>query len=96
MDQVIEAIYEDGVLRPLVRLSLRPNQRVLLRIEESSDVQQTPDSVRAQATTRVADPSATGRLVLTLRNGLPVMLVPAGTPVIDPVAVRRVLDEEPF
>jgi len=39
--------------------------------------------------------SAAGRPVLTLRNG-PVMLVPAATPAIDPVAVRRVLDEEPF
>jgi predicted DNA-binding antitoxin AbrB/MazE fold protein len=35
MQQTIEAIYEDGVLRPLDRLSLRPKQRVLLRIEET-------------------------------------------------------------
>jgi predicted DNA-binding antitoxin AbrB/MazE fold protein len=95
MDQVIEAIYEDGLLRPLHKLSLRPNQRVLLRIEEASDVQPTLDSVRGQATTPMANPPA-GRPILTLRNGLPVMRVPPGTPAIDPVAVRRVLDEEPF
>lgn len=34
MHQTVEAIYEDGVLRPLETLSLRPRQRVLLRIEE--------------------------------------------------------------
>lgn len=35
MDQVVEAIYENGVLRPLQKLSLRPSQRVLLRIDET-------------------------------------------------------------
>jgi predicted DNA-binding antitoxin AbrB/MazE fold protein len=37
MHQTIEAIYEDGVLRPLGELSLRPKQRVFLQIDESSD-----------------------------------------------------------
>lgn len=34
MQRMIEAIYDDGVLRPLEKLSLRPKQRVLLRIDE--------------------------------------------------------------
>jgi predicted DNA-binding antitoxin AbrB/MazE fold protein len=37
MHQTVEAIYDDGVLRPLEKLSLRPKQRVLLRIEEGPD-----------------------------------------------------------
>lgn len=35
MHQTVEAIYDDGVLRPLEKLSLRPRQRVLLRIDEA-------------------------------------------------------------
>jgi predicted DNA-binding antitoxin AbrB/MazE fold protein len=34
MDDAIPAIFEDGVLRPLEKLSLRQNQRVVLRIDE--------------------------------------------------------------
>ena len=37
MYQTVEAIYDDGVLRPLEKLSLRPKQRVLLRIDEAPD-----------------------------------------------------------
>ena len=37
MHQTVEAIYDDGVLRPLEKLSLRPQQRVLLRIDERPD-----------------------------------------------------------
>ncbi|HET6881812.1 MAG TPA: antitoxin family protein, partial [Pirellulales bacterium] len=37
MQQTVEAIYDDGVLRPLEKLSLRPQQRVLLRIDEAPD-----------------------------------------------------------
>jgi len=37
MHQTVEAIYEDGVLRPLEKLSLRPKQRVFLQIDESPD-----------------------------------------------------------
>lgn len=37
MHQTVEAIYDDGVLRPLQMLSLRPKQRVLLRIDEEPD-----------------------------------------------------------
>ena len=35
MHQTVEAIYEDGVLRPLKELTLRPNQRVFLQIKET-------------------------------------------------------------
>ncbi|HEX5443385.1 MAG TPA: antitoxin family protein [Pirellulales bacterium] len=35
MYRTVEAIYDDGVLRPLEKLSLRPKQRVLLRIDET-------------------------------------------------------------
>lgn len=34
--------------------------------------------------------------VRTVRNGLPVVLVPAGNPAIDPALVRRFLEEEGF
>lgn len=37
MHQTVEAIYEDGVLRPLEVLSLRPKQRVFLQINEAPD-----------------------------------------------------------
>jgi predicted DNA-binding antitoxin AbrB/MazE fold protein len=37
MDHRIEAIYEDGILRPLEKLSLRPKQRVRLQIDEDPD-----------------------------------------------------------
>jgi predicted DNA-binding antitoxin AbrB/MazE fold protein len=37
MYQTVEAIYDDGVLRPLEKLSLRPQQRVLLRIDDTPD-----------------------------------------------------------
>jgi predicted DNA-binding antitoxin AbrB/MazE fold protein len=37
MHQTVEAIFEDGVLRPLKELSLRPKQRVLLQINEAPD-----------------------------------------------------------
>lgn len=34
MQHTVEAIYDGGVLRPLEKLSLRPNQRVFLQIAE--------------------------------------------------------------
>lgn len=37
MSQTVEAIYDGGVLRPLEKLSLRPQQRVVLRIDEAPD-----------------------------------------------------------
>jgi predicted DNA-binding antitoxin AbrB/MazE fold protein len=37
MHRTIEAIYEDGILRPLEKLSLRTKQRVFLQIKESPD-----------------------------------------------------------
>jgi predicted DNA-binding antitoxin AbrB/MazE fold protein len=37
MHKTVEAIYEDGVLRPLEELSLRPKQRVFLQINEAPD-----------------------------------------------------------
>lgn len=37
MRRTIEAIYDDGVLRPLEKLSLRPKQRVLLQIADGPD-----------------------------------------------------------
>jgi predicted DNA-binding antitoxin AbrB/MazE fold protein len=39
MQQTIEAIFEDGVLRPLEKLSLRPKQRVFLHIAETPTAQ---------------------------------------------------------
>ena len=35
MSQRVQAIFENGVLRPVGKVFLRPNQRVLLHIEET-------------------------------------------------------------
>ena len=37
MQHIVEAIYEDGILRPLEKLTLRPKQRVFLHIAEGED-----------------------------------------------------------
>jgi predicted DNA-binding antitoxin AbrB/MazE fold protein len=37
MQQTVEAIFEDGVFRPLGELSLRPSQRVFLQINEAPE-----------------------------------------------------------
>jgi predicted DNA-binding antitoxin AbrB/MazE fold protein len=46
MHLTVEAIYEDGILRPLEKLSLRPKQRVFLQIEESPD---SPEDIEDKA-----------------------------------------------
>jgi len=51
--------------------------------------------IRAKAQAR-HDAPMSSRPARTVRNGLPVMQVPAGTPAIDPVTVRRFLDEQAF
>ena len=38
MHQIVEAIYENGILRPLEKLSLRPKQRVFLQIDEGPEL----------------------------------------------------------
>ena len=37
MSQTVQAVFEDGVFRPLEQVSLRPNQRVVLHVDESAD-----------------------------------------------------------
>jgi predicted DNA-binding antitoxin AbrB/MazE fold protein len=37
MSQIVQAVFENGVLRPLGELSLRPNQQVVLHIEEPTE-----------------------------------------------------------
>jgi hypothetical protein len=61
------------------------------------EAQETLAVLRAKAEA-FADsaPGAPMRPVRTARNGLPVLEVPAGTPAIDPVAVRRFLEEQAF
>jgi hypothetical protein len=74
---------------------LSPNEEreldLLTQAEESLAL------LRAKARTLLdsKSPSA-NQPIQTIRNGLPVMQVPAGTPTIDPVAVRRFLEEEAF
>jgi hypothetical protein len=59
------------------------------------EAKETLALVRAKATTLLNSAPATPiRLGQAVRNGLPVVLVPAGTPPIDPDAVRRFLQEE--
>jgi hypothetical protein len=62
-----------------------------------SQAKETLDLVRAKAKTLLeAAPSIPVRLNQIIRNGLPVVTVPSGTPSIDPEAVRRCLQEGPF
>jgi predicted DNA-binding antitoxin AbrB/MazE fold protein len=37
MSQIVQAVFENGVLRPLGELSLRPNQHVVLHIDEATE-----------------------------------------------------------
>ncbi len=39
MARIVEAIYENGVLKPLEKLDLREGQRVRIRIIEEEDVE---------------------------------------------------------
>ncbi len=39
---------------------------------------------------------ASAELAINIRNGLPVVIVPTATPAIDPVVVRRTLQEQGF
>jgi predicted DNA-binding antitoxin AbrB/MazE fold protein len=60
MSEVFEAIYEDGVLRPLEKLSLRPKQRVFLRIDESLNaVAELEDKAFAEYCRAQGDPNVT-------------------------------------
>jgi hypothetical protein len=53
--------------------------------------------LRVKARTLLASKSPpANQPIQTIRNGLPVMQVPPGTPAIDPAAVRRFLEEEAF
>ncbi len=64
---------------------------LLIQVQESLAV------VRAKARTLSGSaPQVPTHPVQTVRNGLPVMQVPAGTPAIDPAAVRHFLEEEAF
>ena len=63
----------------------------------SIEAKETLALVRAKAKT-LLEPAPPGpvRLGQTVRNGLPVIVVPAGTRPIDPDAVRRFLQEGAF
>lgn len=61
------------------------------------DAQEALDRIRAKAQTLLGPTlPAPNQPVQTLRNGLPVVQVPAGTPAIDSETVRRFLKEQPF
>lgn len=61
------------------------------------EVRETLTMLRAKARTLLnAASPALPCLGQATRNGLPVVLVPPGTPAIDPDAVRRCVQEEPF
>jgi hypothetical protein len=61
------------------------------------EAQETLAAVRAKAGA-LPDSASTApkQPARTVRNGLPVFQVPPGTPAIDPVAVRRFLEEHAF
>jgi hypothetical protein len=75
------------------RLSASERNELELLIE----AQATLAIIRAKAK-KLSDATsaAANGPVQTIRNGLPVMLVPPGTPPIDPAAVRRCLEEQGF
>jgi hypothetical protein len=61
------------------------------------EAQETLAALRAKAKKfRDSTSAAPGGPVRTSRNGLPVMVVPPGTAVIEPAAVRRCLEEQGF
>jgi predicted DNA-binding antitoxin AbrB/MazE fold protein len=49
MPLIIEAIYENGVLRPVQPLPLREHEKVRLTVHSPSEVQQAVERVRATA-----------------------------------------------
>ena len=53
--RVVEAVYENGVLRPLERLDLREGERVRIRIEE--DLLTVARRIRGKALREGAEPS---------------------------------------
>ena len=55
MAKVVEAVYENGVLRPLERLDLREGERVRIRIEE--DLLTVARRIREKALREAAEPS---------------------------------------
>src|SRR5579864_7097914 len=60
-----------------------------------NETEEILDVVRAKARILLSSVSpASTPPAQTVRNGLPVMQVPPGTPAIDPVAVRRFREEE--
>jgi hypothetical protein len=50
MSQEIDAIYEDGVLRPLEPVNLREHEQVRLSIEQASGGQSAPTSAAGAGT----------------------------------------------
>lgn len=86
-------------LRELKRLdsagTLTPSERHELELLNEADQALSAIRAKAQNTANPKLPTPTKR-ELTSRNGLPVIMVPAGTPAIDPELVRRYLQEEHF
>lgn len=60
------------------------------------EARQSLAAVRARAGTALERVPPAASPVQTVRNGLPVILTPPGTPDIDPALVRRSLQEEGF
>ncbi|MDI9645273.1 MAG: antitoxin family protein [Archaeoglobales archaeon] len=38
MPKIIEAIYEDGVFKPLEKVNLKPGERVKIRLEDADSI----------------------------------------------------------
>ena len=43
--QIVEAVYEDGVLKPLKKLNLKEKSRVLIRIINRNELDELLDSI---------------------------------------------------
>ena len=66
-------------------------------LEILTEAKHTVDLIRTKANALLAsDQPASTKLRRSVRNGIPVVEVPAGTPPIDPEAVRRFLREQVF
>ena len=78
MHQTIEAIFEDGMLRPLEKLSLRPQQRVFLRVDETPDAaEELEDKAFVKYCREEGDPNITLEEVRQALSVLPGTLTEA-------------------
>lgn len=88
----------DSRLRELKRRQSEGNLSVseLEELDLLVEAEATLAAVRAKAGAFPLSPESPLSPVRTVRNGLPILELPPGTPKIDPVLVRRFIEEQAF